>query len=190
MVEEGGVKYLVFEGSPYHTMHKSTDEWRFWLGADEKVGDKALEMLDKYGKKPFFFFVHFGDVDHMGHKYGEPSPQYNDAIISGDRQLGRIMEKLKQLGVDGKTLIYVTADHGFNIGQKHHEYAPYVFLATNDKQVIRGGTRADIAPTILDRLGVDLSKIEPKLDGEPLTKPALKPLEKAPPEDPRRAKAG
>ena len=73
-----------------------------------------------------------------------------------------------------KTLIYVTADHGFNVGAKGHPNAPYVFLGTNDKQVMRGGSRADIAPTILDRLGVDLAKITPPLDGETLAKPGTK----------------
>jgi hypothetical protein len=174
VVEENGQKFLVFEGSPYYTMHNNVDEWHFGLTEDEKVGAKALELLDKYGRKPFFFFVHCAEVDHSGHKHGEPSPEYNAAIISGDKQLGRIVEKLKQLGVYDKTLIYVTADHGFDVGGKGHGNAPYVFLGTNDKQVMRGGARADITPTILDRLGVDLAKLTPPLDGETLAKPATK----------------
>jgi hypothetical protein len=174
VVEENGQKFLVFEGSPYYTMHNNVDEWHLALTQDEKVGDKALELLDKYGRKPFFFFVHCAEVDHSGHKHGEPSREYNDAIISGDKQLGRIVEKLKQLGVYDKTLIYVTADHGFDVDGKGHGNAPYVFLGTNDKQVMRNGTRADITPTILDRLGVDLAKITPPMDGETLAKPATK----------------
>ncbi len=178
VVEADGQKMVVFEGSPYYTMHKNVDEWHFGLMLDEKVGDKALELLEKYASKPFFFFVHFAEVDHAGHRHGEKSKEYDEAIISGDKQLGRIVEKLKQLGVYEKTLIYVTADHGFDIDSKRHGRAPYIFLATNDKQVMRAGTRADIAPTILARLGVDLSKITPPLDGEPLSKPATKPSEK------------
>ena len=180
VVEENGQKFLVFGGSPYFTMHKACDEWHFGLALDTKVGDKALEMLEKYKDKPFFFFVHFAEVDHKGHRFGEPSQEYNDAIISGDTQLGRLVEKLKALNLYDKTKIYVTADHGFDIGKKGHSYAPYVFLACNDKQVMRDGTRADIAPTILDRFGLDLSKIEPKLDGESLRAPATQPVEKAP----------
>jgi arylsulfatase A-like enzyme len=181
VVEENGRKFLVFGGSPYFTMHKSCDEWIFGLTQDAKVGDKALEMLDKYQHKPFFFFVHFAEVDHSGHKSGEPSKEYNDAIISGDTQLGRLAAKLKDLHLYDKTRIYVTADHGFNVGAKGHPYAPFVFLATNDKSVTRDGTRADIAPTVLDRFGLDLTKFAPPLDGESLLKPATKPVEKAPP---------
>ena len=184
VVEENGQKFLVFGGSPYFTMHKSCDEWIFGLTQDAKVGDKAIELLDKHQNKPFFFFVHFAEVDHSGHQCGEPSQEYNDAIISGDTQLGRLVEKLKALNLYDKTKLYVTADHGFNVGAKGHGYAPYVFLATNDKRVMRDGTRADIAPTVLDRFGLDLAKFAPPLDGESLLKPATRPVAKAPPAKP------
>ena len=173
-VEENGVKYVVFNGSPYYTMHKSCDEWHFGLMKDAAVGDKTLGMLDKYGKKPFFFFVHFAEVDHSGHQHGEKSKEYDDAIISNDAQLGRLVAKLKELGVYDNTWIYVTADHGFDVGERSHKRAPYVFLGTNDKQVMRNGTRADIAPTVLDRVGIDLGKISPSLDGGSLAQPATK----------------
>jgi len=180
VVEEGGQKFLVFEGSPYYTMHKACDEWQFGLMEDAKVGDAALSALDKYKDRRFFMFVHLAEVDHSGHKHGEASKEYNDAIISGDTQLGRLVEKLKALGLYAKTRIYVTADHGFDVGGSGHGYAPFVFLATNDKAVCRAGTRADITPTILDRFGLDLAKFEPKLDGESLARPATRPVEKAP----------
>jgi hypothetical protein len=189
VVEENGEKFLVFGGSPYYTMHKVCDEWHFGLMEDAKVGDKALELLDKYKDKPMFFFIHLAEVDSKGHKFGEPSKEYNDAIVSGDTQLGRVVEKLKVLGLYEKTRIYVTADHGFDVGAKQHTYAPYVFLATNDKKVARDGTRADIAPTILDRFGLDLSKFAPPLDGESLLRPATRPVEKAPPTPPAKRKA-
>ena len=180
IVEEGGVKYLVFEGSPYYTMHKACDVWEYGLMDDDKVGTLAIQLIEKYKDRPFFFFVHFASVDHQGHRFGENSKEYNDALISNDAWTGKIIQKLKELGLYDKTLIYVTADHGFDEGKTSHSYAPYVFLATNDPLVKRAGMRQDIAPTILDRFGVDLSKLEPPLDGEPLTKPATKPVLKAP----------
>ncbi len=78
---------------------------------------------------------------------------------------------LKELNLYDQTLIYVTADHGFDEDTKNHADAPYVFLGTNDSTIMRRGERADITPTILERFGVDLSKIEPPLDGHPLTRP-------------------
>jgi hypothetical protein len=57
----------------------------------------------------------------------------------------------------------------------HHD-APYVFLATNDPVIMRRGERADIAPTILERFGLDLTTIDPPLSGHPLTRPYDPPL--------------
>jgi len=56
-----------------------------------------------------------------------------------------------------------------------------VFAATNDPNVVRKeGTREDIAPTVLKKFGLDLSQIEPRLDGYPFDREA--PLRHANPE--------
>jgi predicted AlkP superfamily pyrophosphatase or phosphodiesterase len=171
IVEEDGVKYRVTPGKPYYYTKDGMDFWMNGLMLDSRVGDKALELLAAHRDGRFFLFVHFAEVDHSGHAHGENSKEYNDAIISGDTQLGRLVARLKELGLYNNTLIYVTADHGFDEGKTAHKNAPYVFLATNDKQVSRPGLRADITPTILDRFGLDLTKLDPPLDGRPLTRP-------------------
>jgi len=175
IVEEDGVKYRVVPGKPYANMHKACDQWVFGLMLDDKVGAQTLEFLDRYKDKPFFFFVHFAEVDHKGHAAGENSKEYTDALISGDTWTGKIVEKLKSLGLYDKTLVYVTADHGFDEDKKSHGDAPSVFLGTNDPKVCRNGDRADVTPTILARFGMDLAKIEPPLDGRPLTAPSEAP---------------
>jgi len=169
IVVEDGVKYRVIHGKPYFYTKDGMDV--FINGLEQGSAREAMGFLDKYKDKPFFFFVHFAAPDHLGHKYGENSKEYNDALISCDEWTGKIMQKLKDLKLYDKTLIYVTADHGFDEGEKGHSDAPYVFLATNDPKVVRRGMRVDITPTILDRFGLDLSKIQPPLDGHPLTKP-------------------
>ena len=72
IVVEEGVKYLVTPGKPYMNMAKACDVWEFGLMKDEKVGTRAIELLDKYKDKPFFFFVHFAEVDHKGHSFSTP----------------------------------------------------------------------------------------------------------------------
>ena len=171
IVVEDGKTYFVVPGKPYYNASQGMDLFQNGLVKNENVGERTLELLGQNANRPFFFFVHFAEIDAQGHKFGENSKESNDAYISDDLWTGKIMEKLKELGIYDKTLIYVTADHGFDEGLTGHVDAPYVFLATNDPKVMRRGFRADITPTILDRFGVDLSKIQPPLDGRPLTKP-------------------
>jgi len=59
---------------------------------------------------------------------------------------------------------------------KSHRDAPYIFLAANDPRLILRGLRADIAPTILERLSSEIGRIKPRLEGQPLTKPYMEPL--------------
>lgn len=139
------------------------------LESNETVGAEALKFLQNYTEKPFFIFLHFAQPDSRGHQYGARSKEYNAGLRSCDKWLGKIMQELKVLGLYDKTLIYVTSDHGFD--DKNHIDAPYVFLATNDPKVMRRGRRQDITPTILARFGVDLNKLQPPLDGHPLTEP-------------------
>jgi phosphoglycerol transferase MdoB-like AlkP superfamily enzyme len=121
-------------------------------------------------------FVHFAEIDHKGHRYGEDSKEQRGAYRSADKWTGKIMDKLKELGLYEDTLIYVTSDHGFmKVGRRHWD-APYVFLATNDAGVMRRGDRVDVTPTILDRYGFDLAAIEPPLDGHSLLKPHEPPI--------------
>jgi hypothetical protein len=182
VVEENGVKYVVAPGKPYFHTKDHMDMFVNGLLENEKVGTMALENLEQCKDKRFLFFVHFAEPDHSGHAHGENSQEYSDALKLDDEWTGKIIAKLKELGLYDKTLVYVVVDHGFNEGTKGHSYAPYVFLATNDKKVNRAGVREDIAPTVLKRFGLDLSKIAPPLDGIPLDEPA--PVRKAPAKKP------
>jgi arylsulfatase A-like enzyme len=163
-------------GKPYYITSKKVDVFINGLLKDDKVGKAALKLLDKHHDDRFFFFVHFAEIDHRGHHSGEGSEQTRQAYLSADSWLGKIVGKLEELGIRDETLVYVTSDHGFDVGEKRHKDAPYVWLATDDPLVMRRGTRKDIAPTILKRFGVDLSTIDPPLDGHPLTEPHTLPI--------------
>ncbi len=138
-------------GEPYYYEYNSCDI--FSLGSDADVGNKALEMLDTYKDKQFFMFVLFCNPDEAGHRYGENSPEYTNAIINDDVWLGRIVGKLESLGLAGNTLIYVTPDHGFNENGTIHT-KPILdtiktWLVTNDLQASGVHYLIDITPTIL-----------------------------------------
>jgi precorrin-6B methylase 2 len=140
------------------------------LEKNENVATRTIELLDMYKDKPFFFFVQFTEVEQAGYQHGENSKAYNDALISNDFWTGKIVDKVRELGLADKTEFHITAGYGFNEGEKNHSFAPYVFLATN-KKVTRNGRRQDVAPTIMESFGLNLSKLSPTLDGISLTKP-------------------
>ena len=170
-LRDNGIRYKLIPGEPFYFTQNSMDVFENGLKDNVKVGARAIELLDKYKDRPFFFFVHFADIDRAGHKHGENSKEYNDALIATDLWTGRIMTKVKQLGLADKTQFYIASDHGFNEGKKGHSFAPYVFLATDNKKVSRKGRRQDVAPTILEAFGLNLSQYKPELDGISLTQP-------------------
>jgi len=158
------------EGEPWYLVHKNFDVWDGDKGRDNTVvGPLMMGYLDKYGKGRFFAYYHFSDPDHTGHAHGENSKEYNDAIIACDMWLGETVKKLKELGAYDRTMVLVTADHGFDEGLKSHRNAPYIALAGNLKTLAKDGDMRDITPTLLMQMGVDISKIEPKYPGVVLT---------------------
>jgi predicted AlkP superfamily pyrophosphatase or phosphodiesterase len=168
LVKEGEEYYFQIPGKPYYYTSQNMDTFINGLVTNELVTRTALKLLKKYNGSKFFFFIHFAEIDENGHKFGENSEEYNKAMISCDKYTGKIMDALKKMKLEERTIVYVTADHGFDEGMKVHKNAPYIFLVTNDLSVKKEGSRADITPTILNRLGVDLSKIQPPLSGVPL----------------------
>ncbi len=88
---------------------------------DSYVEKAAIEFLDEAAKdkaKPFFINVNFMKV----HQPNLPAPEfehkslskskYADSIVELDTRIGRIMDKLKELGLDENTLVFYTTDNG------------------------------------------------------------------------------
>jgi arylsulfatase A-like enzyme len=87
---------------------------------DAYVEKAALEFLDTAAKsdKPFFINVNFMKV----HQPNMPAPEfelksiskskYADSVVELDTRIGRIMDKLRALGLDKNTLVVYTTDNG------------------------------------------------------------------------------
>jgi arylsulfatase A-like enzyme len=87
---------------------------------DGYVEKAALEFLDDAAKSkaPFFINVNFMKV----HQPNLPAPEfehksmskskYADSIVELDTRIGRIMDKLRALGLDKNTLVFYTTDNG------------------------------------------------------------------------------
>jgi arylsulfatase len=88
---------------------------------DGYVEKAALEFLDQAAAKPsqpFFINVNFMKV----HQPNLPHPdyihkslsksKYADSVVELDARIGRIMDKLRTLGLDKNTLVFYTTDNG------------------------------------------------------------------------------
>lgn len=88
---------------------------------DSYVEKAAIDFLDQAAKtpnKPFFINVNFMKV----HQPNMPAPEfehrsmskskYADSVVELDTRIGRIMDKLRSLGLDQSTLVVYTTDNG------------------------------------------------------------------------------
>ncbi len=81
------------------------------FGTDERTMTEALRVLDQ--SKPDLLFVALPEVDLVSHVAGPTSPEAKQAIAGADRQIGRLVDRLRETGTWGRTILFVTADHGF-----------------------------------------------------------------------------
>jgi len=87
---------------------------------DGYVEKAAIEFLEDaaQSKNPFFINVNFMKV----HQPNMPAPEfehkslskskYADSVVELDTRIGRIMDKLRELGLDKNTLVFYTTDNG------------------------------------------------------------------------------
>jgi predicted AlkP superfamily pyrophosphatase or phosphodiesterase len=79
-------------------------------GNNAAVLEHAIQFIE--AKKPDLIFVHFPDVDGVGHAKGWGSHEQIACIEKTDRQLGELLASLDRAGIRSSTLVIVTADHG------------------------------------------------------------------------------
>lgn len=181
------------------------------------INDFALEFLDNRNTdKPFFMFVSQLEPHHQndhhcyeGYKetvenykdypipddlsflngdYKEMYPDYISAINRLDYNVGRLVDKLKALGIYDDTIIIYTSDHGNHFKTRNPEYKRSCHeSATHTPLIIKGGgfeggkcesrlsSLIDIPPTLLSMAGIPIPKSYMGVD---LTKQINNPDEK------------
>jgi arylsulfatase A-like enzyme len=87
---------------------------------DEYIEKAAIEYLDKGAKsgKPFFLSLNFMKV----HQPNLPHPdfihksisksKYADSLVENDTRIGRVLDKIRELGLDKNTYVFWTTDNG------------------------------------------------------------------------------
>ncbi len=171
------------------------------------INDFALEYLDKRDKeKPFFMFVsqlephhqndHHcyegpketvenyrdypipDDLSFMEGDYKESYPDYIAAINRLDENVGRLVQKLKDIGEYENTVIVYTSDHGSHFKTRNLEYKRSCHdSCTHTPLIIFGGgfeggkvderlvSLIDLPPTLLKAAGIAIPE---SYEGKPL----------------------
>jgi arylsulfatase len=87
---------------------------------DEYVEKASLDYLDRNARstQPFFMSINFMKV----HQPNMPAPEfqhkslskskYADSVLENDTRIGRILEKVRALGLDKNTYVFWTTDNG------------------------------------------------------------------------------
>lgn len=139
----------------------------------QDVTRAANEWLDDHCTEPFFLFLHYFDPHHP---YRPPEPFatiFADNLYAGevaytDASIGKVIDKLKSLGLYDSSLLIITADHGESLGEHgetQHGYFVY-HSTTRVPLIIKPSARheprridklvalVDIVPTVLAQVGL------------------------------------
>lgn len=100
---------------------------------------KALNFIDDNHQNPFFLYLsytlpHFSDYDgktpesqivpsdepYSNEDWPQVEKNYAAMVTMIDTDVGKLLEKIKQLGLDSNTIIFFTSDNGPN-GSKSHD---------------------------------------------------------------------
>jgi 2,3-bisphosphoglycerate-independent phosphoglycerate mutase len=139
----------------------------------EMSADEVAErVVDEIGDGYAFCVVNFANPDMVGHTGSIPA--VITACETADRCLGQVVERVTELG--GVTL--VTADHGNAERMLEDDgVSPYTAHTTSPVPLVvtapgaelrEGGELADLAPTVLDLLGIHQP---PEMTGRSLVNP-------------------
>ena len=102
--------------------------------AGEEVSRPALAWLDEHAQKPFFLFLHYYDA----HQPYAPHPPYTSAytddpyageIAYVDNCIGRVLDRLRELGVYDNTLVIITGGPRRRAGRTWRDHALLLHLS-------------------------------------------------------------
>jgi arylsulfatase A-like enzyme len=114
---------------------------------DEYVEKASVDYLDKAAKsdQPFFMNINFMKV----HQPNMPHPdfihkslsktKYADSVVENDTRIGKVMDKLRELGLDKNTYVFWTSDNG--AWQDVYPDAGYTPFRGTKGTVREGGSR-------------------------------------------------
>jgi len=83
-----------------------------YAASDAETMEGFRPLVRRY--RPAFAVVALADVDAAGHRDGPGAPSYRAAVENVDRLIGTLLDDLRQGGRWDRSIVVVTADHGFD----------------------------------------------------------------------------
>ncbi len=186
--------------STWSDLHGTGETYRCSIYNATKMTDQALEFIgsNANSSSPFFLMVswnpphaEFKDPpadkkalypspdelpwranaeEKSKDKWWEDYQGYHAHITAIDDEVGRVMQKLKQLGIDGNTIVVYSSDHGSMMnshgkGNKRYPYEESIrvpFLVRHSGSIPSGQVKnelfgtIDIFPTLCGLAGIDV----------------------------------
>lgn len=138
----------------------------------KEVFGKLLPRVKRIGKGPTFLWTHLSDPHapyDLGGERGSEFERYLAEVALVDEQLGRLLATLREAGLEKRTLLVVSADHGESFGEHRSDThgttvydetmrVPLFFVGPEGvmqpRRVDQLVSLVDLAPTMLDLFGL------------------------------------
>lgn len=156
-----------------------------YIVADDRIIFEGLKNIKKFHKNPSFFYFHLNSAHSAGakidrYKMYRPANvytinienytnRYDNGILQADDYIKKIFSDLRLKGYLQNSIVVITADHGEALGERGefgHVKNVYtdqilipILIYDTDKLQYKNliyATSLDIAPTIIDRLGLPI----------------------------------
>ncbi|UNP77391.1 Ig-like domain-containing protein [Bacillus nitratireducens] len=105
---------------------------------DDQLAPKISNYIKTEGKDTAITFIHFDDIDGAGHSKGYGSPAYMQQIEKTDKNVGIVLDAIRDAGLLEDSLIIMTTDHGGK-GYGHGGESPEektIFWAANGPGIL------------------------------------------------------
>lgn len=152
---------------------------------DDRIVFEGLEAIEPYNNTPAYFHFHLMSVHNLGFRLKEfkrYSPadvttfdvenyinRYDNGILQVDSYLRTIFKQLSEKGFLQESIVVITGDHGEALGEKgkfgharniytNQILTPILIYDSENVEYKNTSyaTSVDIAPTIIDRLGLPI----------------------------------
>jgi hypothetical protein len=130
--------------------------------------EEILEWLGEVASSELSLtFVDFNGPDEAGHGHGFESGEYYESLKQVDGQIGRVVEAVRERGIEEDSVFVLASDHGGTwrehgiLNSEKERRIPMIFKGKNvtEGKRVWGASICDLAPTVLGLFGVEAPNV-------------------------------